>query len=161
MLKLKRETVRVPAVSGASHEPLAETVRPPPAVRPSLEGKVAVRVSKESAPISQICVDEGEGSGGMDYPAFFNGPGIKADILVIADVQVLWDDANMHRFVVSLEVFRRANPASAVIVDASASPLFKGLISLHEEGKINAIIDSPPGGGRAIELGLEVLSVLR
>jgi hypothetical protein len=161
MHKLKRETVRAPAVSGSSHEPLAETVRPPPDFRPSLEGKVAVRVSNYSGPINHICSDEGEGTGGIDYGSFFENPRFTADILVIADIQALWDDAFMHRFAVSLEIFKRANPRSAVVVDASASPLFKGLFELHEEGKINAIIDSPPGGGRAIAIGLEILSILR
>lgn len=159
MHKLKKETLRVPPAR--LPEPESETVRPPPLVRPSLAGNVAVLVSRDARPISGICSDEGEGSKGMDHASFLACPIIKADILIFADVQFLWDDENMGRFMVSLEVFRRANPTSAVIVDASNSPLFKKLTKLWEEGKVNAIIDSPPGGGRAVELGLEMLSILR
>ncbi len=152
--KHRQGTALVPAVR--LPEPQTEQASP------SLGGKIVVFVTREGHSVDFMSLtDAGAGSARMGYPSFFANPGKEADILIFADVQLLWDDSNMERFGKSLEAFRRANPRSAVVVDASDSPLFKGLTRLHEEGKINAIMDSPMGKWGAIEVGIEVLSILR
>ncbi|MFN7990744.1 MAG: hypothetical protein U0R44_01160 [Candidatus Micrarchaeia archaeon] len=151
--RYKKGTALVPAVRRMP-EPQTE----PPL--PSLSGKIVVFVTKEGHAVDFLALTgAGIGSARIGYHSFFANPGKEADILVFADIQLLWDEENMERFRKSLEAFRRANPKSAVVVDASNSPLFKGLTKLHEDGVINAIMDSPKAG--AIELGIEVLSILR
>ncbi len=152
---LKKKTALTPAVK-VLPDPKVETKAP------SLEGKIVLFVIEAERMVDFLTLtDAGKGSAQLDYPSFFANPGRKADILIFEDIQLLWDDANMESFGKALDAFRKANPKSAIIVDASTSPLFKGLTKYHEEGKINVILSSPAEKWGALEVGLEVLSVLR
>lgn len=150
---MKKKTVEASAIKlpGPETEPIL----------PSLNGKVVLFVTVETAVDFLKLEGAGVGSARIGYPAFFSNPGRKADLLIFADIQLLWDDENMERFRRSVETFRKANPLSAIVVDAVSSPLFKGVTRLYEEGKINSILDSETSRGKAVEVGLEALSLLR
>ncbi len=150
---LKKKTAESPAV----RLPQPKVERLPP----SLGGKVVLFVIEAERMADFLTLaDAGKGSAPLDYPSFFANPGRKADILIFADIQLLWDEGNMEAFGRALDEFRRANPKSAVIVDASTSPLFKGLAKYHEDGKVNVIISSPTERWGALEVGIEVFSIL-